>query len=384
MSMYLGDLVPSQILDFKVTFVDATGLPTTLSGGAISVYKDNDSVETATGVTLTTPFDSRTGLAHVRINTGADGSFYAAGNDFQVVVTAGTVSGISVVGYELAHFSIDNRKQKVNVIQIAGSTVSTTTAQLGVNVVQYNAQTAQTDTNNLPKVDVEDWRGNQPDSVSSGKIPADVKLWLTTTPATVSTSGYLQTLLQRWLTDDSTGTPLTLDTRLVQAAISDSVGGGFTDDDRTNLQSLVDRVGAFTGSGLNTILGFFRSLFRTNSGTPSDIGGTFDPTVMSLEAVYGYIRHIPEGFQKGTAFDDFKFVMRSSSDHISPILGASVIGQRAIDDNPFTFCTNAVTQVGSGTYIIDLSAADLNGDNIMFLFTAAGADPAYVSIKTSP
>ena len=364
MSMYLGDLVPSQVLDFKVTFVDATGLPTTLSGGAISVYKDNDSVETTTGVTLTTPFDSRTGLAHIRINTGADGSFYSAGTDFQVIVTAGTVSGISVVGYELAHFSIDNRAQKVNVTKIAGSTVSTVTAQIGVNVVQYNAQTAQTDANNLPKVDLEYWRATQ--------------------PATVSTNGYLQTLLQRWLTDDSTGTPLTLDTRLVQVTISDSVGGGFTDDDRTNLQSLVDRVGAFTGSGLNTILGFFRSLFRTNSGTPSDIGGTFDPAIMSLEAAYGYIRHIPEGFQKNTAFDDFKFVMRSASDHVTPILGASVVAQRAIDDNPFTFCTNSVTEVGAGTYIIDLSAADLNGDNIMFLFTAVGADPAYVSIKTSP
>lgn len=52
-----------------------------------------------------------------------------------------------------------NNLPKVDLVDIAGSAVSTSTAQLGVNVVQYNAQTAQTDANNLPKVDVEDIRG---------------------------------------------------------------------------------------------------------------------------------------------------------------------------------------------------------------------------------
>lgn len=47
-----------------------------------------------------------------------------------------------------------------NTDQIVGVAVSTTTAQLGVNVVQYNAQTAQTDANNLPKVDVEAENGS--------------------------------------------------------------------------------------------------------------------------------------------------------------------------------------------------------------------------------
>ena len=47
----------------------------------------------------------------------------------------------------------------VNLKNIANAAVSTTTAQLGINVVNYNNQTAQTDINNLPKVDVEDIRG---------------------------------------------------------------------------------------------------------------------------------------------------------------------------------------------------------------------------------
>jgi hypothetical protein len=46
-----------------------------------------------------------------------------------------------------------------NVTQISGSAVSTTAAQLGVNVVNYNGHAAVTDANNLPKVDLEDIAG---------------------------------------------------------------------------------------------------------------------------------------------------------------------------------------------------------------------------------
>jgi hypothetical protein len=47
----------------------------------------------------------------------------------------------------------------INLKNIDNAAVSTTTAQLGVNTVKYNNQTAQTDANNLPKVDIEDIRG---------------------------------------------------------------------------------------------------------------------------------------------------------------------------------------------------------------------------------
>jgi len=53
-----------------------------------------------------------------------------------------------------------------------------------------------------------------------------------------------------------------------------------------NQTSILNRIGAFTGSGINTILGFFQSLFRSNIGTdPSDIGGTFDSSTDSLQAI---------------------------------------------------------------------------------------------------
>lgn len=110
MTAYLGDVAPSSIVDLKFTTVGTTGVPTQLAGTpVVSVYKDNGTTESTSGVTLTVDFDSRTGLNHVRIDTSADGTFYAAGSNFQVVITAGTVGGSSVVGYVVGQFSVNHR-----------------------------------------------------------------------------------------------------------------------------------------------------------------------------------------------------------------------------------------------------------------------------------
>lgn len=53
----------------------------------------------------------------------------------------------------------------------------------------------------------------------------------------------------------------------------------------TGVASLLARLGAFTGSGVNTVLGFLRAIFRSDATLPSDVGGTFDPTTDALEAI---------------------------------------------------------------------------------------------------
>jgi hypothetical protein len=108
--MWIGEFSASDVVDFKFTTRGTTGAPTTLGGTpALSVYKANGTVESTTGITLTADFDARTGLNHVRITTASDGTFYADGNDFQVVITTGTVGGTSVVGEVVAHFTLRNR-----------------------------------------------------------------------------------------------------------------------------------------------------------------------------------------------------------------------------------------------------------------------------------
>ena len=107
---YLGDYVLADIVDFTFTTVNTSGAPTQLAGTpAISVYKTNSTTQSTSGVTLTVDFDAVTGLNHVRVDTSSDGTFYATGCDFHVVITAGTVSGTSVVGYTVGAFSLEKR-----------------------------------------------------------------------------------------------------------------------------------------------------------------------------------------------------------------------------------------------------------------------------------
>lgn len=105
----LGDLSAGDTLDFYFT-TRAAGVPTTLAGSpAVSVYKADSLSQSTAGITLDVDFDGLTGLNHVRVDTTADGTFYANGNDFACVVTAGTVSGISVVGVAVEDFSLAHR-----------------------------------------------------------------------------------------------------------------------------------------------------------------------------------------------------------------------------------------------------------------------------------
>lgn len=105
----IGDYAPSTVVyDKFVTTSASTGAPTPLAGTpALSVYKDNSTTQSTTGVTLTVDFDGVTGLNHWTVDTSADGTFYAAGSNFQVVITTGTVGGTSAVGYVVGSFSLN-------------------------------------------------------------------------------------------------------------------------------------------------------------------------------------------------------------------------------------------------------------------------------------
>ncbi len=141
---YRGDILVGDILYFGFTTVDGTGLPTSLLGTpVVSIHKDDDLTQSTAGVTLSVDFDGITGRNHIKVDTSADGTFYSAASDFSATITTGTVDGISVIGYEVGEFSIENRTQKADIRKISGSAVSTSSAQLGVNAVQLGA-TAQT------------------------------------------------------------------------------------------------------------------------------------------------------------------------------------------------------------------------------------------------
>ncbi len=107
--MYLGDFREDDTLFFAFTTRSfTTGAPTQLAGTpALSVYKDADDTQSTTGITLAVDDDSITGWNRVTIDTSD--AFYTVATDFMVVITTGTVGGVSVVGETVAHFSIENR-----------------------------------------------------------------------------------------------------------------------------------------------------------------------------------------------------------------------------------------------------------------------------------
>jgi len=90
------------------------------------------------------------------------------------------------------------------------------------------------------------------------RIDANVELWLGSAPAALADTDKVQTSIQH-----------------------DGIGVALA----ANLTTVLNRIGSFTGSGVNTILGFLQALMRKDVATPSDVGGTYDDATDSLEAL---------------------------------------------------------------------------------------------------
>lgn len=105
---YLGDYAADGIVDFMWSTNAADGASITrATNGTVSVYKGNSTTQSTAGITDTEDFDSLTGIHHCRINLSAD-AFYAAGEDYNVVLSGATIDG-EAVNAVLATFSIENR-----------------------------------------------------------------------------------------------------------------------------------------------------------------------------------------------------------------------------------------------------------------------------------
>lgn len=139
---HLGDYDASAVIYGKFTsYRPSTGAAFTLAGTpALSVYKDSSTTQSTTGVTLTADFDSVTGLNHFEIDTSADGTFYSAGSNFDIVITTGTVDGVSVVGSVVASFTI--RKCAALKPTVAGRTLDVSaTGEAGLDWANIGSPT---------------------------------------------------------------------------------------------------------------------------------------------------------------------------------------------------------------------------------------------------
>lgn len=189
----LGDFDASTVVYGKfTTYRPSTGAPFTLGGTpALSVYKDNSTTQSTTGVTLTADFDTVTGLNHFAIDTSADGTFYAAGSFFDVVITTGTVDSISAVGSVVARFTL--RKTSALKPATAGRTLAVDAAGLAdANAVKLGptgSGTAQTARDIGASVLLSSGTGTGQLDFTSGVVKGNVTQLLGTAWLTPGTAG---------------------------------------------------------------------------------------------------------------------------------------------------------------------------------------------------
>lgn len=124
----------------------ATGIPTTLAGSpVISAYEDAGLTQITAGITLGVDHDGVAGLHMITlVATGANG--FEDNKDYSLVITAGTVGGVSVVGEVVAQFSI--QRAPVNWANLSNPTtavdLSGTDIQLVDTASVLTGHTAQT------------------------------------------------------------------------------------------------------------------------------------------------------------------------------------------------------------------------------------------------
>jgi len=92
----------------------STGVPTTLGGTpVVSAYENENLTQITAGITLGTNHDGVTGLNLLTV-VAAAASGYEAGKDYNLVITTGTVGGVSVVGECVGRFSLSREAAAVD------------------------------------------------------------------------------------------------------------------------------------------------------------------------------------------------------------------------------------------------------------------------------
>lgn len=178
--MYLGDFTPTSVVrGYWNSNAVAGGSITRATNGTISVYKDGNTTQSTAGVTDTEDFDTLTGVHLVAIDTSADGTFYSAGSDFAVVLSAATIDGVTINAF-LFGFSLHNRSHLRPTT--AGRTLDVSSGgEAGIDwanvgspttTVALSGTTVKTATD--VETDTQDIQSRLPSALVSGRIDASV------------------------------------------------------------------------------------------------------------------------------------------------------------------------------------------------------------------
>lgn len=130
---YLGDFGEDEIVYVPITTNTSAGAAVAPSSAFeaadVTIYKDGSATQktSTNGLTMTSPFDSITGLHTLAIDTGndtGDSGFWVTGSDYAVVLNPDETVDSQTVVATIATFSIENRfstSSVSNVVQLPGS-----------------------------------------------------------------------------------------------------------------------------------------------------------------------------------------------------------------------------------------------------------------------
>lgn len=92
---------------------------------------------------------------------------------------------------------------------------------------------------------------------------------------------------------------------------------------------------------------------------------------------------VTSNIKANTGSQYLSFTMTDSTAH-APLAGLTVASSVSINGAAFVATANSVTAISNGDYTLTLNAADTNGKTLLFRFTATGADDLNIMVITQP
>ncbi len=422
----IPDYLLGQTLDFKFTTrAFATGIPTVLAGTpVVDIYEDNSLVQITAAETLTVSFDGIVGYNNLRVvATGGNG--FETNKSYSAVLSAGTVGGVSVVGEQVAQFTIE-RSPGFGAVRptVAGRTLDLTAAGL---------------------VDLGLWLGVAPSALTSGRVDGNLVSWTGQVPNALA-GGNVQSSVQSMgpnalngpAIDASAVTKLSQGNGELFAGVADSGSGTtlvdatlteiddewvgcaiwFTSGNKDRKTRIITAFDAATDTitftpgitpvvaasdaftiwrqapvdvqswrGLDAALdiaGFLSAggsvpaeliLARVNSIPANSFStGAIDAAALNADA----ITKIADGVlpEANVALNNIPVLLVAASDGRTPVTGATGTAvTRSIDGAAFGAITGTFAEIADGMYQLDASAADMNGGSIIFRVVGTGGTP---------
>ncbi len=348
----------------------SSGAPFTLAGSpVVSVYEDANLAQITAGVTLGVDHDTVTGLNLVTV-VASGGNGFETGKDYHLVITTGTVDGVSVVGEVVGRFTLGGGLTAGEIADAVWDEAQADHESAGSFGVLYNLAT---DTNaritaGATATEIANAVMNQTlaDHTNAAQFAGGVQNKLSTATAGVND-------LQTSVAELEIGLDFATD-----AISALSTGGGHTADLVETVDTVVD--------GLRVSMDFATervSYLATGGGIAAD-GGTVPTATEVANAVMRQTSADHTG--AGTFAGDVFGMLQSSTDSISALStgggqAANLVESLTTDvsaiETSVTFATKGIDQtlIGLGTATDVLSALATGG--------GAAAAPSVENILTT-